>query len=238
MCGASNPPGVRVCVNYECRARFNVCKRCGTLNRFSARFCRSCGLTLPVLWDLEWPDLGGGTGHLGSSEDPLDFPLVAKWRWPRGDRERTERFVASAVVYKGLVYAASLGGSVFALDQYSGELRGESEAGSPISVTPVVADRELWLVTQGGDLCVMDGRVGGQAQESERLSDGPLSGCVVFDDVVVVASADGRIMAVKRGSISKTCWAWPRDGSRMAGGVPGGIAASGDVVVVATGSGE
>ena len=222
MCGAPNPAGVRVCVNNACRERFNVCPCCKTLNRVAARACRTCGCELPVLGDLEWRALGGNMGHRGCTDDPVDFPLAVRWRSAAGSGRRRRRFVAGPVVYKGTVYVAALDGTAFSFDQYSGHIRGETGVGAPVTATPVVAETELWVVTREGDLCVINARAGGQAQESEKLAPGPLSGCVLFDDIVVAASAEGRLIAVRRGSITETCWTWPPDGSL----IPGGLAPS------------
>ncbi len=75
-----------------------------------------------------------------------------KWQFPASDRDTKPGnwFWAKPIVYNGVVYAPCLDGKVYTLDAGNGAKLGEFDLGSPVSSSPVLADKSIIVVTQDG----------------------------------------------------------------------------------------
>jgi outer membrane protein assembly factor BamB len=95
------------------------------------------------------------------------------WRFPQ-ERSAGNWFWVSPVVSAGMVYAGCLDGKLYAIDAATGEEVWQFDAGSPIVVSPVLADNLLTVADQFGNVYVFDlsVRMEGQAVPSKTISMG------------------------------------------------------------------
>jgi outer membrane protein assembly factor BamB len=114
-----------------------------------------------LLASLMLPALAEGTFHgnvartgVYQGAGPAQLSGI-KWSFATGGP-----VVTSPVISDGVVYIASLGGQLFALDQQTGQEQWKFKSSQPIASSPAVADGTLYFVSSAGSLAALDASTG------------------------------------------------------------------------------
>lgn len=147
-----------------------------------------------------WPTFSYDTQNSGHS--PTQGPkrdIFEQWSFETGGAVRS-----SPVVVDGSVYVGSDDGSVYAIDQGSGNLVWEFETGDSVVGSPAVADGTVYVGSSDAFLYALDASTGDQ-QWSFETGGGIAAAPTVSNDTVYIGSDDGSMYAIDTSS-GTTSW--------------------------------
>jgi outer membrane protein assembly factor BamB len=143
-----------------------------------------------------WNQAGFGTARLAVNpyENVLGRANVSSltMRWQTSS---TGSVVSSPTVTGGVVYAASLDGSVYAVNATTGRAVWTTNVGSPVSSSPELVNGLVFVGSQSGQLAALSPRNGSVVwtfQTGGAISSAPL----ISSGIVYVGSGDGNLDAM------------------------------------------
>ncbi|MDQ7822954.1 MAG: PQQ-binding-like beta-propeller repeat protein [Candidatus Eremiobacteraeota bacterium] len=196
----------------KCLKKVVYCLNCRQSNRVESEKCRECQSPLPVV-PGQWLTFQGDNGRTGLSRERISFPLYLKWTFP--DLKEAVRITASPLAWRGVLFIATHGGSLYALNQYNGEKIWVRPTSSALVATPAIDEERpapdeegapslgrVYIATMEGKVFKLDASSGGFLWVYPQLRNETLApiqaDMLVEDDLVYVATSGGEVLALDK----------------------------------------
>jgi outer membrane protein assembly factor BamB len=119
----------------------------------------------------------------------------ALWSTSLGGKSERLRLALRPAVYEGVVYAASHGGEVVALDAKSGKRKWSIKTKLPLSAGPEAIAGVVYVASSDGDVVALDAE-NGQEKWRTSIKSEILARPLATRDLVIVRTVDGHIEAL------------------------------------------
>lgn len=168
----------------------------------------------PFRADEDWPMFQVDAANTGTHPDATGptSDVTARWRSKNSHQLWTSPAVADGTVYIGRFQQEGVEGSLYALDEATGELRdGNWPVDTKSPTTPAVVDGTVYIGSEpgpGGLVYALDATSGDQ-QWSTETSDGIFTPPTVTGGTVYVGSWDGRVYALDAATGEVKDGNWP-----------------------------
>jgi outer membrane protein assembly factor BamB len=178
-----------------------------------------------------WRSFKGTPDRCSFTEESLVFPLRRAWTFADAGAPAA----ISPVVYGGIVFIATTGGGLYALNQYNGSLVWSKPLESPLISSPVVDADVIYQATSSGKVYCLDrekGRLNWVFPATKRGIGSVHASLLLADDSLIAVTMKGKIFCLDR-KTGKSRWLTPVRAGESLGEVTAGPAASEARLVVA-----